>query len=401
MVILKEKMMAIAKKIQQFMEKASWIRKMFEEGAALKKEYGERNVFDFSLGNPNLEPPDKFIDVFMRIAGEKIPGKHGYMSNAGYAETRDAIAEYLSEEHGKEIFGRHIIMTCGAGGALNVVLKTLLDQSDEVVIPLPYFVEYNFYVDNYNGTSRLVKTRDDFSLDLDEIESALSPQTKAVLINSPNNPTGRVYDEKSISGLAQILDKKSQEFGKEIYLVSDEPYNKIVYDGVKVPSILSAYKNSILVTSYSKDLSIPGERLGFIAVNPEAAPLDQLLNGLIFCNRTLGFVNAPAFIQRVVQHLQGISVDIKIYQRKRDLLCTALREMGYSFIRPEGAFYLFPRTPRNDIEFVRELQQERILTVPGSGFGCPGFMRIAYCVEDWVIEGALPGFRKLADKYIA
>lgn len=383
------------------MEKASWIRKMFEEGAALKKEYGERNVFDFSLGNPNLEPPDKFIDVFMRIAGEKIPGKHGYMSNAGYAETRDAIAEYLSEEHGKEIFGRHIIMTCGAGGALNVVLKTLLDQSDEVVIPLPYFVEYNFYVDNHNGTSRLVKTRDDFSLDLDEIESALSPQTKAVLINSPNNPTGRVYDEKSISGLAQILDKKSREFGKEIYLVSDEPYNKIVYDGVKVPSILSAYKNSILVTSYSKDLSIPGERLGFIAVNPEAAPLDQLLNGLIFCNRTLGFVNAPAFIQRVVQHLQGISVDTKIYQRKRDLLCTALREMGYRFIRPEGAFYLFPRTPLNDIEFVRELQQERILTVPGSGFGCPGFMRIAYCVEDWVIEGALPGFRKLADKYIA
>lgn len=400
MAIFKEKMMAIAKKIQQFMEKASWIRKMFEEGAALKKEYGERNVFDFSLGNPNLEPPDKFIDVFMRIAGEKIPGKHGYMSNAGYAETRDAIAEYLSEEHGKEIFGRHIIMTCGAGGALNVVLKTLLDQGDEVVIPLPYFVEYNFYVDNHNGTSRLVKTRDDFSLDLDEIESALSPQTKAVLINSPNNPTGRVYDEKSISGLAQILDKKSREFGKEIYLVSDEPYNKIVYDGVRVPSILSAYKNSILVTSYSKDLSIPGERLGFIAVNPEAAPLDQLLNGLIFCNRTLGFVNAPAFIQRVVQHLQGISVDIKIYQRKRDLLCTALREMGYSFIRPEGAFYLFPRTPLNDIEFVRELQQERILTVPGSGFGCPGFMRIAYCVEDWVIEGALPGFRKLADKYI-
>ncbi len=395
----KELDMAISQKITRFMENASWIRKMFEEGAALKKKYGEKNVFDFSLGNPNVEPPDKFFEIFSALAGNKFPGKHGYMSNAGYAETREAIADYLSEEHGKEIFGQHIIMTCGAGGGLNVALKTLLDPGDEVIIPTPYFVEYNFYVDNYNGVTHLVKTNEDFSLDLGEIEAALSSKTKAVLINSPNNPTGKVYDQNTIAGLARLLDRKSQELGREIYLISDEPYSNLVYDGVVVPSILAAYKNSILVTSYSKNLSIPGERLGFIAVNPEATPLEQLINGMIFCNRTLGFVNAPAFMQRVVQHLQGMTVDVTIYQRKRDVLCRALKEMGYNFRMPEGAFYLFPQAPINDIEFVRELQNERILTVPGSGFGGPGFFRIAYCVEDWVIEGALPGFKRLADKY--
>lgn len=391
--------MAISQKITTFMENASWIRRMFEEGEALKKQYGKKNVFDFSLGNPNLEPPDKFFDVFTSLAGKRFPGKHGYMSNAGYAETREAIAEYLSEEHGKEIFGQHIIMTCGAGGGLNVVLKTLLDPGDEVIIPTPYFVEYNFYVDNYQGVTRLIKTKDDFSLDLEAIEAALSSKTKAVLINSPNNPTGKVYDTDTIAGLATLLDRKAHELGREIYLVADEPYSKIVYDGITVPSILAAYNNSIVITSYSKDLSIPGERLGFIAVNPDARPQDQLVNGMIFCNRILGFVNAPAFIQRVVQHLQGVSVDVAIYQQKRDLLCHALREMGYSFITPEGAFYLFPKAPINDIDFVRELQKERILAVPGSGFGGPGFFRIAYCVEDWVIEGALPGFKRLADKY--
>ena len=381
------------------MENASWIRKMFEEGAALRKQFGDKNVFDFSLGNPNLEPPEKFFEVFSALAGKRTPGRHGYMSNAGYAENRDAIAEYLSEEHGKEIFGKHVIMTCGAGGALNVVLKTLLDPGDEVIIPRPYFVEYNFYVDNYQGVPRLVPSNDDFSLNLGEMAAAFTPKTKAVLINSPNNPTGKVYNKESINGLARLLEKKSHELGKELYLISDEPYNKIVYDGVTVPSILAAYRNSILVTSYSKDLSIPGERLGFIAVNPDAAPLDELLNGMIFCNRTLGFVNAPAFIQLVVQQLQGMSVDITIYRRKRDRLCAELQSMGYGLTRPEGAFYLFPRSPVDDIQFVRELQQERILTVPGSGFGSPGFFRIAYCVEDWVIEGALPGFRKLAEKY--
>jgi aspartate aminotransferase len=391
--------MAISKKVNTFMEKASWIRKMFEQGAILKKKYGDENVFDFSLGNPNLEPPEKFFEVLETVVRDRAPGRHAYMSNAGYAETREAVAEFLSEEHCIEVFGEHIVMTCGAGGGLNVVLKTLLDSGDEVIISTPYFVEYNFYVDNFGGVCRLVGTNEDFSLDITAIESALSEKTKAVLVNSPNNPTGRVYDKETIEGLGRILEEKSRQMGKEIYLISDEPYSKIVYDGVKVPSILQAYRNSIVVTSYSKDLSIPGERLGFIAVNPGLEPLEELINGLIFSNRTLGFVNAPATMQRVVRHLQGMSVNIDIYRRKRDLLCSMLGDLGYEFIKPEGAFYLFPKAPVDDVKFVRELQEGRILTVPGSGFGCPGFFRISYCVEDRVIEGSAESFAKLADKY--
>jgi aspartate aminotransferase len=391
--------MAISKKVRGFMNQASWIRKMFEQGALLKKHYGEENVFDFSLGNPILEPPEIFYEVFENIVRDRASGRHAYMSNAGYTETREAVAEYLSDEHGLEIFGEHIIMTCGAGGGLNVVFKTILDPEDEVIIPLPCFVEYNFYVDNFGGVCRLVKTHDDFSLDLSAIESCLSEKTKAVLINSPNNPTGRLYDRQTVEDLGRILEEKSCRLGKQIYLISDEPYGKIVYDGVKLPSILQAYKNSIIVTSYSKDLSIPGERLGFIAVNPGLEPLEEFIGGLVFSNRTLGFVNAPATMQRVVRHLQGMSVDIDIYRRKRDLLCSILEDQGYEFIKPEGAFYLFPQTPVDDVKFVEELQEQRILCVPGSGFGSPGFFRICYCVEDRVIEGAAKGFAKIAHKY--
>ncbi len=306
--------MAISKKVQNFMENASWIRKMFEQGAILKKQYGEDKVFDFSLGNPNVEPPEKFFDLLEDAIHNRIPLQHGYMSNAGYMETRQAVAEYMSEEHGIEMFGDHIVMTCGAGGALNVVLKTILDPGDEVIVPVPYFVEYNFYIDNAGGISKLVKTTEDFNLDVAAIEAAITDRTKAVLINSPNNPTGRVYDAKTIRALGEMLDRACKKLGREIYLISDEPYSKIVYDGVKVPSILQAYRNSLIVTSYSKDLSLPGERLGFIAVNPALAPLDKMMGGLIFCNRTLGFVNAPATMQRIVRHLQGVSVDIYILQ---------------------------------------------------------------------------------------
>jgi aspartate aminotransferase len=382
------------------MEESSWIRRMFEQGIVLKKKYGEESVFDFSLGNPNLDPPEKFYEVFEKVALERFPGKHAYMSNAGYKETREAVAEYVSEEHGIEIFGEHIVMSCGAGGGLNVAFKTLLDPGDEVVISTPFFVEYKFYVNNFSGLCRFVKTNEDFSLDLDAISSVLSAKTKVVLINSPNNPTGKVYGKSTIEKLGRLLEDKSRETGKEIYLISDEPYNKIVYNGIKVPSVFQAYKNSIIVTSYSKDLSLPGERLGFIAVNPGLVPLEQLVNGLIFSTRTLGFVNAPATIQRVIKHLQGVTVDVNIYKRKRDLLCDILGGLGYEFIKPEGAFYLFPRTPVNDVDFVAALQQERILTVPGSGFGCPGFFRISYCVEDRVIEGAAEGFKRIAKKFI-
>ena len=392
--------MAISKKVQNFMEKASWIRKMFEQGAKLKKEYGDNNVFDFSIGNPYIDPPEKFFEVLEAVAKDRSKNVHGYMSNAGYPETRDAVAEYLSEEHAMEIFGEHIIMTCGAGGGLNVIFKTLLDPGDEVIVPAPYFVEYGFYVDNFGGILKTVPTQNDFSLNLEEIKNAISEKTKAVLINSPNNPTGRIYDKNTIDGLGLILKQKSSEYKKEIYLISDEPYSKIVYDNISVPSILQSYTNSMIVTSYSKDLSIPGERLGLIAVNPSLEPLSELLSGLIFSNRTLGFVNAPAIMQRVVKDIQGLSGDMDIYRQKRDLLCDMLFDLGYKFTKPEGAFYLFPKSPIDDIEFVNELQEEKILVVPGSGFGCPGYFRISYCVEDNVIKGAQKGFAKLAKKYI-
>lgn len=392
--------MAISKKVRTFMEKASWIRKMFEQGAILKKEHGEKNVFDFSIGNPYIDPPEKFFETLERVAKDRTRGVHGYMSNAGYPETRDAVAEYLSEEHAMEIFGEHIIMTCGAGGGLNVIFKTILDPGDEVIVPAPYFVEYGFYVDNFGGILKTVPTKKDFSLDLVEIKNALSEKTKAVLINSPNNPTGRIYDKNTIDELGLILKQKSEEYKKEIYLISDEPYSKIVYDNISVPSILQSYTNSLIVTSYSKDLSLPGERLGFIAVNPKLEPLNELLSGIIFSNRTLGFVNAPAIMQRVVKELQGLSGDMEIYRQKRDLLCNMLFKMGYKFTKPEGAFYLFPESPIDDIEFVNALQEEKILVVPGSGFGCPGYFRISYCVEDSVIKGAEKGFAKLAKKYL-
>ena len=381
------------------MEQSSWIRKMFEEGVALKAQYGEENIFDFTLGNPDMEPPLLFSEILKRVVAEIQRGKHGYMPNAGYPETRQAVADYLSQEHQVEISGEQVIMTCGAGGGLNVVLKTLLNQGEEIIVLIPYFVEYLFYVSNHGGCCKLVKTRSDFSLDPSGIEKALSSKTKAIIINSPHNPTGRVYDEESMRELGKLLRKKSSEIGREIYLISDEPYSKIVYDGVRLPSVFRVYENSILVTSYSKELSIPGERLGFVAVSPRVRALDDLVEGLIFCNRTLGFVNAPALMQRVVRHLQGISVDVTVYQKRRDLLCDNLASLGYRFVKPEGAFYLFPHTPIDDVAFVQELQSEHILTVPGRGFGMPGFFRIAFCVDEKVIRHSFEGFRKVADRY--
>ena len=391
--------MAIAEKIVGFMEKSSWIRKMFEQGMALKQEYGAENVFDFSLGNPNMEPPDEFYDALTKVVQERKPGAHAYMSNAGYPETRAAIARFVSDEQGVEVGPDNVVMTCGAGGGLNVMFRTLLDPGDEVVIPSPFFVEYRFYVDNHSGVCKLVETAPDFSLDLNAIEDAITEKTKVVLVNSPNNPTGRVYDAETLRELGSILDRKSREFGKEIYLVSDEPYRKIAYDGIEIPSILEVYKNSLVITSYSKDLSLPGERLGFIIAHPELEPLGATMAGLVFSNRTLGFVNAPALMQRVTEHLQGVSVDALVYQRKRDMLCDMLAELGYQFVNPEGAFYLFPSSPIDDVEFVQELQKERILVVPGTGFGRSGHIRISYCVADSVIERSRDGFAKVAKKY--
>ena len=391
--------MTIAKKMTVFGEKSSWIRKMFEEGARLKKEFGADNVFDFSLGNPDLSPPAAFQKTLEAVAASKDDGCHAYMANAGLMETRQAIANHLVEEQGVDISGDEILMTCGAAGALNVVLKTILDPGDEVITPAPFFVEYRFYADNHGGSLITVPTHTDFTLDLDALEKAISPKTKAVIVNSPNNPTGQVYDQASLTALGSLLTAKSTELERTIYLLSDEPYRKIVYDQIEVPSIFSVYSETLVCTSYSKDLSIPGERLGFIAIHPEATYKTELLAGLNLANRILGFVNAPALMQRVAARLQGEKVDVSRYQKRRDLLCKGLTDAGYIFTTPPGAFYLFPQSPiEDDVAFVRELQNERILVVPGSGFGGPGHFRISYCVPEKTIADALPGFKKVRAK---
>lgn len=385
--------MTIAKKIKSSISNSSMIRKMFEEGAVMKKKYGADKVFDFSLGNPNVEPPDAFKRELIRLASKHIALKHGYAPNAGFAETRQAIATQVNKISGLNLNADHIVMSCGAAGALNVIFKSLLDPNDEVIVPMPYFVEYPFYIDNYGGVTKLVKTKKDFSLDIEAISEAISRKTKAVLINSPNNPTGKVYRTKNIQALAALLKKRGKEYHKTIYLISDEPYNEIVYDKVKVPSVLKSYANSIVACSYSKTLSLPGERIGYIAVNPEIDDCRDLISALILCTRILGFVHAPALMQRIVVKLQNAAVDVKVYQKKRDLLCNGLSKAGYTFVKPQGAFYLFVKSPiPDDMTFVKKLLQKNILVVPGSGFGAPGYFRIAYCVEDKTIINSMRGF---------
>jgi len=387
--------MAIAFKIKEMLGRSSWIRRMFDAGNKLKEQYGSDRVCDFSLGNPNIDPPEEFQETLLRVVSEKKPFKHCYMPNAGYPEVRAKVAQYVAEEQKAAISEKQLILTCGSGGGLNVALKTLINQGDRVLVSKPYFMEYASYVDNHGGVLELVEGKGDLDLDIDEIASHITSQTSALIINSPNNPSGMIYPETTIASLGEMLQRKSSEVGRSIYLLSDEPYRKIVYDGNVVPSICAHYRNSIIVSSYSKDLSIPGERIGWVAVHPDADDAQDLINGMILCNRILGFVNAPALMQRVVQHLQGTSVDAELYRRKRDLLCSGLEKLGYSFKKPMGSFYLLPKAPGgDDLRFVETLQEELILTVPGRGFGAPGYFRIAFCVEDGVIERSMEGFAR-------
>lgn len=385
--------MTIAKKIKAAASQSSLIRKMFEEGTILKAKYGAENVFDFSLGNPNVEPPDEFKKELINIAGEHIVNKHSYMPNAGYMATRQAIADKINKAIGLKIHGDHVIMSCGAGGALNVIFKSILDPEDEVIVPTPYFMEYNFYIDNFGGVPRKVKTMEDFSLDVAAIGEAINEKTKAVLINSPNNPTGKIYSRENIANLVRAMVEKEKELKKTIYLVSDEPYNEIVYDNIFVPSILKAYSNSIIAYSYSKTLSLPGERIGYIAVNPAIEKAADLLGALIMCTRVLGFVNAPALMQRIIARLPETKVDVEAYKRKRDLLCDGLKKAGYEFAVPQGAFYMFVKSPiSDDAQFAKVLLKKNILVVPGSAFDGAGYFRIAYCVDDKTIINSMPGF---------
>jgi aspartate aminotransferase len=384
-----------SRRIAELMKGSSWIRRMFEEGARLKAELGPENVFDFSLGNPVLEPPPEVLEAFRAALDDPAPGLHRYMPNAGYPAVRRAVAEFLSGDQGVPFTEDRVLMCVGAGGGLNVVFKGILDPGDEVVVLAPYFPEYAFYVDNHGGRMVPVPTGPGFRPDPAAIEKALTPSTAAVLVNSPNNPTGVVYGQEDYDALAAVLRRHAERTGRTVLLVSDEPYRRILFDGLRPASVFRSWKASILVTSHSKDLALPGERIGVVATGPECPDAAALAGAFTFANRVLGFVNAPALQQRAVARLQGRSVDPGIYRALRDRICGALGSMGYEFARPGGAFYLFPRAPGgDDVAFVRRLLDQRILVVPGSGFGTPGWFRISYCVTEREIEGALPGFER-------
>jgi aspartate aminotransferase len=390
--------MPIARKIAAFIENASWIRKMFEEGERLRSIHGAENVFDFTLGNPTVEPPAEFEEEVRKLAKHPIPGMHRYMNNAGYEDTRRAVAEVLAEKSGLEVKGSHVIMTCGAGGALNVALKTILNPGDEVIILTPFFVEYKFYIDNHGGVPVEAWTdRESFQLNLTAIENAITPKTRALIICSPNNPTGVIYPAEDLQKLGELLRRKEKEHSRQILLISDEPYARICYDGKEVPNIFRYVENSAIATSHSKDLALPGERIGYLAANPRMNDVATFMQGAIFANRVLGFVNAPALMQRLVTKLQRASVNIDEYREKRDILFDNLTAMGFSMVKPDGAFYLFPKSPLpDDVKFVKLAQEHQILLVPGAGFGAPGYFRIAYCVDKGMIERSLPAWKKLA-----
>ena len=392
--------MSIAHNIRERMVSSSWIRRMFEEGIVLKQRHGPENVFDLSLGNPVTEPPTEFHQELRKLTAEPSPGMHRYMENAGYIETREAVALQLALETSLNFTYPDIIMTSGAAGALNVVLQAILNPGEEVIIFAPFFAEYLNYVAYAHGKTVVVPSDEAFIPDLDQLESAVTARTRAVIVNSPNNPSGAVYPADFLRRLGELLRRKEKEYRTEIFLISDEAYRKLIYDGMTYPFPLRHHHRAIALTSYSKDLSLPGERIGYIAIHPDCPRKEEMVNGFIFCNRTLGFVNASALMQRVVRGLQNVSVLAADYQRKRDFLSDNLVEMGYTLNRPQGAFYLFPRSPlEDDVAFVRELQQLLVLTVPGSGFGMPGYFRIAYCVDDRTLQGSLEGFRRAAVKY--
>lgn len=391
--------MPVADKMRKAAERSSWIRKMFEEGARMKAEFGAENVFDLSIGNPDAPPPPEFNKVLAKVAQNTSPGVHGYMPNGGFPWVRDALAPKVSYEQGITVSGADMLMTCGAAGGLNIAFKAILNPGDEVILLSPYFVDYGYYVDNHGGVSVVVATDPDFNLDLQAIEDAITDKTRAIIVNSPNNPTGQIYSENDLANLGDILQRHSEKNGRPIFMISDEPYKKIVYDNHDVPSIFHAYTNSMVVTSYSKELSLPGERIGFIVVHPELHGKAQLLDALTMANRILGFINAPALMQRVVAELQDASVDNAIYAERKSIICRILNDAGYDFTVPKGSFYVFPKTPlEDDVAFVSLLQDEKILTVPGRGFGAPGYFRIAFCVSATIIEKAADGFKKAYDK---
>jgi aspartate aminotransferase len=388
--------MPISKKIAGYLSNGSWIRKLFEEGQRMRRDGTGLPVYDLSLGNPELEPPPEFARSLQRLAGDDAPGRHGYMSNAGYEATRGAVAASLAADHGLPFTGENVVMTVGAGGAVNTALKALLDPGEEVIVVAPFFVEYRFYVDNHGGKTVVVNAGEGFNLDVRAIEARITDQTRAVMITNPNNPTGVVYPQATLDALGAVLRQASAKRERPIFLIDDAPYRKLVFDAPTCTSSFLGYENTLMATSHSKDLGLPGERIGFLAVSPRMRGWEHVVGAAVFCNRTLGYVNAPALMQRVVAELQTVTVDLDWYRRKRDRLCAELTRMGYDLVVPGGAFYIFPKAPGgDDVAFCMELKAERVLVVPGSGFGSPGYFRICYCMQDEKVFGALPAFERV------
>lgn len=382
--------MTVAKVITEQMEKASWIRRMFEEGIRLKRERGVENIFDFTLGNPDLEPPPAVIVSAIACLQQGKPGSHAYMPNTGFPEVRRKVAEKLSAATRLNYTERHVIMTVGSAGGVNTVLKAILDPGDEVIVLAPYFVEYSFYIPNHGGKMVIVDTTPEFLPDIQAIRRAITDRTRAIIINSPNNPTGVVYPPRIFEELEDLL----RSLDQQVLLLSDEPYKALAFSGVRPPEVATFVSNAIQIYSWSKSLAIPGERIGFVAISPRVPDAVRLFDACSFTIRILGFMNAPALWQWVITDCWDQTVDVTIYEEKCDLLWEALRRIGYEVVRPGGAFYLFPKSPiPDDVAFIQILKDEGILAVPGSGFGTPGHFRLSLTVPMQTIERALTGFQ--------
>jgi len=392
----------ISTKMKSLVSNNSTIRAMFEEGKRLSEIYGEENIFDYSLGNPNVEPPENIKNVISEILNEEKPNfVHGYMNNSGYEDVRDAISAFLNKKNDLNLSRDNIIMTCGAAGGLNIILKSILNPDDEVITFAPYFGEYNNYVQNFDGKLVISPTNaETFEPDLKALSEVITSKTKALIINNPNNPTGVVYSKEVIQDLANLLNKKQKDLNTTIYLISDEPYREIVYDAIEVPCLLKYYDNTFIGYSYSKSLSLPGERIGYVVMNTLMDSFEEMTSALSIANRILGFVNAPSLFQRVIAKSLDSEVDVSIYKKNRDLLYNHLISLGFTCVKPQGAFYLFPKSPiKDDKKFCADAKQFNLLLVPGSAFGCPGHVRLSYCISYEKIENSLQAFDKLAALY--
>lgn len=392
----------ISNKMKTMVSNSSVIRAMFEEGKRLSEIYGEENVFDYSIGNPNIEAPSEIKDIIIKILNEENPNKlHGYMNNSGYEDVREGIAENINVKYNTKLNYENIVMTCGAAGGLNIILKSILNPGDEVIIFAPFFGEYINYVNNFDGKIKIISAdTKSFQPNLKELEKEITSKTKAIIINSPNNPSGVIYNENTIIKMSKILKMKEEELGSQIYLISDEPYREIIYDNAKVPCILNYYDNSFIGYSYSKSLSLPGERIGYVVVNSKIKDFKEMVASLNISNRILGFVNAPSLFQRVIKESLNLEVDSNIYKKNRDLLYNHLIQIGFECMKPEGTFYLFPKSPiDNDVKFCEDAKKFNILAVPGSTFGCAGYFRLSYCISYEKIEKSLKAFDNLMNLY--